>query len=101
MDVVRSQDVDNALNASFFLTTQEDADMFSENKKLIHSVFEQTLVTDQGNYLVSVNDSSFDAQVTCKSLSKYWEEDTKASLDSSTLIACITEARIDKFKVSC
>ena len=60
------------------------------------SVFERTLSIDQGKALVHANESSFDTQAMYKSLSKCYEKDTKASLDSSTLLAYMTTANTDE-----
>ena len=92
--------MDDVLNIRYVTTTQEDADLFTENHKLMHSIFERTLLTDQGKAVARMNESSFDAQATHTSLRKYYEEDAKVSLDSSTLLTCITTARTYEWKGS-
>ena len=95
-----SQDVDDVLNKDYAPTTPEDADLFQEKKKFMHSVFERTLLTDQGKALVRQHESAYDSQITYKHLSACYEENAKAALDSSSLLAYITTARIDEWKGS-
>ena len=93
-----AQDVDDVLNKDYAPTTPEDADLFQEKKKFMYSVFERTLLTDQGKALVRQHESARDSQIIYKHLSACYEENTKAALDSSSLLAYITTARIDEWK---
>ena len=95
-----AQDVDDVLNKDYAPTTPEDADLFQEKKKFMYSVFERTLLTDQGKALVRQHESAYDSQITHKHLSACYEENVKAALDSSSLLAYITTARIDEWKGS-
>ena len=88
------------LNKDYNPTTTKDIDLFLEKKKCMHSVFERTLLTDQGKASVRQYESTYDSQIICKHLSAYYEENAKAALDSSSLLACITAARIDEWKGS-
>ena len=63
-------------------------------------VFERTLQTDQGKALIRLHESTYDLQSSYKELSKYCKKNAKAALDSSALLACITTARVDKWKGS-
>lgn len=95
-----AQDVDDVLNKDYAPTTPEDAYLFQEKKKFMHSVFERTLLTDQGKALVRQQESTCDSQIAHKHLSAHYEENIKAALDSSSLLAYITTAKIDESKGS-
>ena len=62
------------------------------------SVFVKTILTDQGKALVRQHESTHDSQSMHKHLSECYEENAKAALDSSSLLANTTTARIDKWK---
>ena len=92
--------MDNVPNKDYNPTTPEDTDLFQEKKKFMYSVFERTLLTDQGKALVCQYESIYNSQIIYKHLSAYYEENTKVALDSSSLLAYITTARIDEWKGS-
>ena len=61
MSTSRDQDVDGVLDEKIPVV-QEQKDLFAENKKCMHSVFERTLQTDQRKALAYHNESTLDAQ---------------------------------------
>jgi hypothetical protein len=61
-------------------------------QEFMYAVFERTLQTDMGKALVHHHKSDFDAQTLYKSLLEYSIKSTKASLDTSKLLAYITSA---------
>ena len=62
------------------------------------SIFGRTLLADQGKALVRQYESTYDSQTIYKHLSAYYEENAKEALDSSSLLAYATAARIDEWK---
>ena len=93
-----ARDIDDVLNKDYNPTAPKDIDLFREKKKLMHSVFARTLLADQGKALVRQYEPTYDFQVICKHLSAYYEDNPNAASDPSSLLACITTARIDEWK---
>ena len=91
-----AQDVDDVLKVNHNPTSEEEKELFKENQKFMCSIFERTLQTDQGKVLVWQYESTYNSQAIYEYLSEYCEEHAKAALDSSSLLACITTARIDE-----
>jgi hypothetical protein len=60
----------------------------------MYAAFERHLQTDKGKALVRAHHTNADAQAICKELSEYPLQSTKASLDSATLLAYITSAKL-------
>ena len=56
-----AQDKDDVLNADYNPATTEGIDLFRENKKFMHSVFERTLLADKGKALVCQYESEHDS----------------------------------------
>ena len=88
-----AQDVDNVLNKDYNPATPEYANLFQEKKNFMYSIFKRTSLVQQYK-------STCDSQIIYKHLNAYYKENTKAALDSSLLLACITIARIDEQKES-
>jgi hypothetical protein len=63
-------------------------------QEFIYTVFKQMLETDMGKASVRCHESDFNAQTIYKSLHEYSLQSTKASLDTSKILAYITSARL-------
>jgi hypothetical protein len=64
----------------------------------MHAVFERHLQTDKGKALVRMHHTKADAQSIYTELLQYALKSTKASLDSATLLAYITSAKLGNGK---
>jgi hypothetical protein len=63
-------------------------------QEFMYAVFKWTLQMDMGKAFVWRHESAFDAQTIYKSLVEYSLQSTKASLDTSKILAYITSARL-------
>jgi hypothetical protein len=90
----RAQDVSNVLDPNYALTDPTDIALFQEQKKYMCAVFERHLQTDKGKALVRMHYTNADAQAIYMELSQYALKSTKTSLDSATLLAYITSAKL-------
>ena len=61
-----SKHVGSVLNPNYTPQTEEDADIFHEKQKFMHSVFLTTLQTDRGKKFVGEHEDDFDAQTVHK-----------------------------------
>jgi hypothetical protein len=94
MAQARAQDVHKILDTSYLPTSSEDQQLFAMKQEFMYAVFERTLQTDMGKALVRHHESDFDAQALYQSLLEYSIKSTKASLDTSKLLAYITSAQL-------
>jgi hypothetical protein len=90
----RAQDVSNVLDPKYTPTDPTEIALFQEQKKYMYAAFERHLQTDKGKALVRAHHANADAQAIYKELSEYALQSTKASLDSATLLAYITSAKL-------
>lgn len=91
----RAQDVADVLNESYVPVGTEEADLFEEKQKYMHSMFDTVLLTDKGKAIVREHEDDFDAQTVYKKLKEYCIKSTKASLEASKLLSYVTSVRID------
>jgi hypothetical protein len=95
----RAQDVSsNVLNPQFAPTDPTEIALFQEQKKYMYAAFERHLQTDKGKALVRAQNATSNAQAIYKELSEYALRSTKASLDSASLLASITSAKLSDGK---
>ena len=91
--IARAQDVYEILEPGY--TPPPDQQLvFTEKQKFMYAVFERTLLTDYGKAFVRQYAPTFDAQAIYEDLCIYCQKSTKASLDSSNLMAYITSAKL-------
>jgi hypothetical protein len=90
----REQDVSNVLNPKYSPMDPTEIALFQEQKKYMYAAFERHLQTDKGKALVRAHNTTSDAQGIYKELCKYALQSTKASLDSASLLAYITSAKL-------
>jgi hypothetical protein len=94
MAQARAQDVHEILDTSYLPTSSEDQQLFAMKQEFMYSVFKRTLQTDMGKALFCRHKSDFDAQTLYQSLLEYSIKSTKASLDTSKLLAYITITKL-------
>jgi hypothetical protein len=92
--LARAQDVHEVLDASYVPVSSEDKQLFAMKQEFMYAVFERTLQTDMGKTFVRRHEADFDAQTIYVSLVEYSIQSTKASLDTSKILAYITSARL-------
>jgi Reverse transcriptase (RNA-dependent DNA polymerase) len=90
----RAQDVHNVLNPNYKPVTQEEMDLFIEQQKYVYAVLESKVLTDFGKSLVRDHEHDFDAQAVYMKLKAHHLKSTKAMIESSTILAYITSARL-------
>ena len=92
----RAQKVDKVLDINYNPHHQENINLFDEQKKFACSVFERTILTDQGRHIVRHNENYYDAQVVHKDFLKNRTKSVKYSSTTSSQLSCLTIARIDE-----
>jgi hypothetical protein len=90
----RAQDVSNVLDHRYAPTDPTEIALFQEQKKYMYAAFERHLQMEQGKALVQAHHANANAQAIYKELSEYALQSTKASLDSASLLAYITSAKL-------
>ena len=90
----RAQGVEDIFNPSHTPLTPDDVALFAEKNKCVHSVFECTLLTDQGKACVRDHENDYNAQKVFQAIQAHAQKSTKASLESSKLLSRVTSARI-------
>jgi hypothetical protein len=90
----QAQDVSNVLNPKYSPNDPTAIALFHEQQKYMYAAFERHLQTDKGKALVRAHHSTSNAQAIYKELSEYALQSTKASLDSASLLAYITSAKL-------
>ena len=81
------------LDPGYAPTSLELSALFNEKQKYMYTVFEHVLQTDQGKAYVHDYSATYDAQSIYHDLCDYALKLTKASLDSTKLLAYITSTR--------
>jgi hypothetical protein len=89
-----AQDVSNVLDHNYTPTDPTKIALFQEQKKYMYAAFEPHLRTDKGKALVGAHHTNADVQAIYKELSQYALQSAKASLDSASLLAYITLAKL-------
>lgn len=90
----RAQDVYNVLDASYSPASQEEMELFTEQKKYVYAVLESKVLTDVGKSLVREHEKDFDAQSLYQKLRDHHLKSTKALMESSTILSYITSVRL-------
>ena len=90
----RAQDVADVLDESYTPTSAEDIALFTEKQKYLYAVLESKVLTDRGKAIVREHEHDFDAQTVYKQLQAHHLKSTKAQIESSTILAYITSARL-------
>ena len=90
----RAQDVYNVLDAHYKPNTQEEKELFMEQKKYVYAVLESKLLTDVGKSLVREHEKDFDAQSVYIKLQAHHLKSTKAMINSSKILSYITSVRL-------
>ena len=93
-----AQNINNASNVHYKPTDADEPDLFDEQKNVMCSVFELTLLTDQGKSTVRAHESDYEAQKVYEDLLNYHTISEKASLTTSSRLIYLTIARIDEWK---
>ena len=89
-------DTANVLKSTYVPSTNMDKEMFKEQKKFMYNVFNKTLKTDYGKFLVNEHSDDRDSQEIWKKLMDHASKSTKAAIDSIELLEYITSTRYDR-----
>jgi hypothetical protein len=90
----RAQDLSEILDDTYVPVTPTDQALFAEKKKYMYAVFKRTLLSDKGNAVIREHTGDYDAQKVYSQLYAYALQSTKATIDSSNLLAWITSSRL-------
>ncbi len=90
----RAQNVSDVLDDQYTPTSEEDKDLFDEKQKYMYAVLEATVLTDQGKAIVRKYESTYDAQAVYSELKRHHLQSTKAKMESSSILAYITTAKL-------
>ena len=66
------------LNPYYRPVTSDDVNIFNENKKFTHSVFDEKLQTDRGKKNSREHEGDYNAQSVCQKLNSFCTESTNA-----------------------
>lgn len=91
----RAQLVYEVFDPTYVPLTDESKALFEEKKKYVYAVFERCLLHIKGKSLVREYDTSYDAHALYAKLLDYHTKSTSASLESSALLAYITNVKVD------
>ena len=83
-------------DTSYVPKTKEEKSRFEAKQEFIYSVFQEKLQTDIGKHLVRLYYGTTDARQIYKELLEHAKVSTHASLESSNLLAYITNVRVHK-----
>ena len=89
-----AQDVADMLDPAYVPIGADQIALFQEKQKYMYAVFEKALRTDHGKASVCKYQTTFDAQKVYSAVKTFAEQSTKASIESSTLLAYITSVCI-------
>ena len=78
--------MDLVLNRNCVPRTEEDANLFREKKKFIHSVFSTSLQMDRGNKFVREYEYDFDAQALYSKLHDFYTKSVRARVNASDIL---------------
>lgn len=90
----RAQDVSEILDDTYVPSTEDDRELFVEKQKYMYAVLSDRVLTDRGQAIVRQYEATFDAQAVYAALKRHHLHSTKAQLDSSTILAYITSAKV-------
>ena len=62
-DAARAQNIDNVLHENYSPIEEDDIELTHEQKKIMKSVFERTLLSDQGKAIVRQHENDYDNKV--------------------------------------
>jgi hypothetical protein len=91
-----SQAVSEVLDDSYVPITPDDLTLFQEKQKYLFAVLESKVLTDRGKALIWDHEHDFDAQKVYQKLKAYHLQSTKAKMESSVILSCITSARLSE-----
>jgi hypothetical protein len=94
VSIARAQAVEQVLDSTYRPVLIDEIALFEEKQKYMYAVFERTMQTDKGKAIVRAHEATFDAQQVYKEMHDYCVSSTKALLNSSTLLAYITSAKL-------
>ena len=86
------------LNVDYSLEEEEYSELFDEQNKFMYSVFERTLLTDQGKSIVIKYENDSDAQEVYKDFLNYHTSSVKAYLIFSSQLSFLIITKIDERK---
>jgi hypothetical protein len=90
----RAQDLSEVLDSTYVPTTPEDIGLFAEKQKFLYAVLESKVMTDRGKSIIRDHEEDFDAQKVYQKLKEHHLTSTKAMIESSTILAYITSAKL-------
>ena len=88
------QHVDDVLDPSYCPTTRAELAVFREHNHYMYAIFNRTVLTSVGATIVREHAHDKDAQAIYMKLVRRAKLSTKATLDSETLMAYVTTARV-------
>jgi hypothetical protein len=94
VSIARTQNIDQVLDSDYRPVLVDEVSLFEEKQKYMYAVFERTMQTDKGKAIVRSHEATFDAQKVYKEMHHYCVSSTRALLNSSTLLAYITSAKL-------
>ena len=83
--IARSHNVDNVINLSYVPCTLQETALLDEQKKLVNSVLEQTVLTLDGILIIRVHSNTGDASAVYSDLVNRYGKSTAAQLAASEL----------------
>jgi hypothetical protein len=89
-----AQDVADVLDETYVPSTVDDMALFAEKLKFVYAVLESKVLTDRGKAIIRDHKQDFDAHKVYKKLKDYHLKSTKAKIESSVILSCITSAKL-------
>jgi hypothetical protein len=89
----RAQDVSEVLYSTYIPETQDEINLFTEKQKFLFAVLETKVLADRGKAIIRDHEDDFNAQKVYQTLKAHHLTSTKATIESSTILAYITSSK--------
>ena len=78
--------------------TSDNMSLCEEEKKILHSIFANTLQNDRGKKHVRKHDQDLNVQLVCSKLESFCTKFTRYRVTASDILSCMTSAKIESWK---